>query len=229
MAEDTKDKIEPISLIGKTVSIKNKGLLNVFYPDFVIKDKLFFDQDNSIIYVGPIRKDLISYLDNGTKAFINTAGQYDLDLDNREVLAKFVYSRWGKEVKTEIQEYLNNLDETDFFNYIKAYWVVGKSKIEKAEVTIFDLYKTVGKSRKEALTVLLNLLDVYNVSMIESSLLTFIEKAVTYKDVSASPHYLRMLKEFDERCHSKLSGLLDAYRQMQDTKEMKLMWLVMNL
>lgn len=215
------------TLIGKTVKIKNVALLEFMYPDFIVKDKLFFDNDNKIIYTGKLRNNLKDYLKKNTKEFINTVGPYDIDLDDREILLEFVYSKYGKEPKESVKEVLLNASDEDFYSYIKSYWIIGKSKLDKIDVTIFDLYKNITKPKNEILKILFKLFQHYNPIMIESSIITFIEKAINYSEINASGYYLKILKEFHDKNKNKLKSILLKYNAMDDDIKMKLMWLIM--
>lgn len=217
-----------MDIIGQTVNIKDKSLLQVFYPTFQIKETVLFDNDNDVIYIGPPKKDTVEFLKNNTRRFINTVGKYDLDLDIKEILTRFVYEKWKKEPKDEVLEVLNNMTDEDFYNYIKTYWVLGKSSIDSNSVTIYDLYKVFGKSRTDAVKTYFTLLEYYSPQVIESSLITFIDKVVNYNDVYASGHYMKLLKDFRDKHLNKIKPVLNKYRMMEDDKQTKVLWLLMS-
>ena len=141
----------------------------------------------------------------------------------------FVYSKWGKEVKKEVKDVILGQSDDDYYNYIKIYWVSGKSKLDSVDVTIFDLYKVINKSKGDLLKVYFRLLRFYEVNMIESALITFMEKAMKYEELSVSGSYMLLLKEFKDKNKGKLKNILMAYSVMDEPKETKLLWLLMNL
>ena len=124
-------------LLGKTVKTSDKNLLEFFYPEFVFRENLFFDEENSVIYVGSEREHLIEYLTAGTKQFVNTIPTddcYDFDFDDKEELLKFVYSKWGQNFKksidkVELDYLLNTKDVVVFNNFIKTYWMMGEGNL----------------------------------------------------------------------------------------------------
>ena len=218
-------------LRGKTVNISKErlGLLSVFYPDFVVREILFFDQDNKVIYTGKDRKDLIEYLTNNTKEFINTTGPYEYDLENKEVLLELVYRKWGKEPREDLKNAIINLPDDDFYGFVKRRWVLPSGEpLEKAKITIYDLYKVFGKSKTEAMNVFFELVESYPPVVVESSLLTFLEKVVTLEDISVSPHYLKLLKDFKQRHGDKIKKVLFDYKNIDYSKEeMNVLWLIL--
>lgn len=215
------------SLVGKTVGIKDKRMLEFFYPNFEIKDTLFFDKENSVIFIGKYVKDIKSYLDSGTKQFINTVGPVEIDLDVRENMIRFVYSKWKKEPNESVLDMLNNLDDEDFNNFIKTYWVSGKSNIDKNDTTIFDLYKLMGKNKMDLIKVYYKLLDCYDVEIVESSVITFIEKAVNFENIEASPFYMRLLKEFRDKYKDKIGVSMRKYNTLDTDRRLKVLWLLL--
>jgi hypothetical protein len=217
------------SIERTTVNCSNLRMLEFLYPDYISKSTLFFDRENKVIYHGKFRKDVKEYLDNNTLSWINTVGPYDMDLDDKETLVKYVYSKWNKVPKDTVLEVVRNLQDIDFDNFIKVYWVLGKAPLDSADVTIYDLYRHLGKSKGELLKVYYKLLDVYNVGMLESSILTFIEKSMNYKDVEGSGHYMKLLKDFHDKYRPKIKALLMKYNMLDESKEVKLLWLLMQL
>lgn len=217
-------------LEGKTVNINKDrvGLLCFMYPEYELRENLFFDQENKIIYIGKDRKGLEEYLERETASFISTVGPYEYDLENREVLIDLVYSRWGKEPKEDVKQALLGIPEDDFYSFIKRRWVNAKGEgVDKEGKSIYDLYKVIGNSRGEAVKVFLELLERYPPIMIESSLLTFFGKVATVDDVDASGHYLKLLKDFRGRHGDKLKAVLYKYKMLDYGDIPRVLWLIM--
>lgn len=216
-----------MNLIGKTVNISNKSLLEVFYPNFLVKDKLFFDNDNSIIYIGKPQKNLMGFLENNTKEFINTIGVCDVDFDIKENLIKFVYDKFNKIPKEKVIEILSNFPNIDFYNFIKSYWVSGISYIDdESNVSIYDLFIAMSNSKAESLKVINKLLEIYPIGVLQNSVETFLEKVISFPEVSGNYRYFNLLKKFKENNINKLKKILYDYYVMKDSKEFKLKWLL---
>lgn len=220
-----------MNIIGKTVNIQDVGLLSFFYPNFLFKDRLFFDKESSVVFIGEVRKDLLSYLTEGSKEFINTVGPYDFDLDNREIMLSFVYGKWNKVPKESVISICDGMPEIDFLNYIKQFWLLGKNdKEDKAPITIFDFYKALcSRSKNQMIKVYMELLDYYSASQIEHALLTFLDKSLNYKDLSVSSYYLIYLKNFGDTYGSKIKDLLMMYKVRKEPKNLKMLWFILNL
>jgi hypothetical protein len=216
-----------VGLVGKTVKISNMGLLEFFYPRFRVKDHLFFDANNSVIYVGESRPDLLEYLGRGTKEFINTVGISDIDLDVRDRMLDFVYEKHNKVPKSDVVDSLKNVTDRDFEQYIKKYWVSGYSTLDDdCEYSIFDLYKAMGNSNRESLKIFYELRKSYEAKILKRSVETFLEKVVDVDTVNVSNYYLKILKEFNKRYRSKLKSVLYQYYFKKGDSEYKVVWLL---
>jgi hypothetical protein len=152
---------------------------------------------------------------------------YDYDFDNRMILTDYVYGKWNKKVKSEVLDTLDGLSDEDFRNYVKTYWVIGKSVLDECDCSIFDLYKNWGRSRSDLLRAYFKLLGVYTPDMLESSLLTFLEKSVDFENISASGYYMKLLKEFRDRNLNKIKSVLFRYAVIDEPKDMKVLWLLL--
>lgn len=215
---------------GKTVNIHKDriGLLSFFYPEFVVRENIFFDNDNKVIYIGKDRRGLIGYLRENTKEFINTVGPYDYDLEDREVLIDMVYGKWGKEPKEDVKLVLNGIPDEEFYGFIKRRWVSARGEgIDSDGKTIYDLYKVFGRSKGEAVMVYTELLERFPPIMIESSLLTFIGKVVTLEDVEASGHYMKLLRDFKDRHGEKIKAVLYKYKTIDYGYVPNVLWLIL--
>jgi len=215
-----------MELIGKTVNIKDKSLLQFFYPEFIVKDIVFFDNENRVIYTGKTQRNLKEFLDNNTKEFINTVGMCDIDLDVKENLVNFVYDKFGKVPKEKTMELILNLNSIDFDNYIKKYWITGVSTLDTATVGIFDLFIAMGVSKQESIKVYLTLKEFYPIGVIQNSVETFIEKVIMFPELTVGYKYHNLLKKFKTQHERKLKQVLYNYYMMREDKEVKLMWLL---
>jgi hypothetical protein len=215
-----------MGLIGKTVSTSNISLIEYLYPNYQVKESLFFDKDSDVIYVGKMRKDLLEYLREGTSTFINTVGVCDVDLDNRESMLNLVYEKHGKEISEKIKEVIMSLNDKDFVNYVKSYWVLGKSTYENnTEVTIYDLYKNM-VSFNQSVKVFHKLRETYPNEVLLSSIESFIERLVNIKDISVSARYTTLLNDFLMSRGKDLYRVLLKYYQMKENKDFKALWLI---
>lgn len=241
MSEETKKKILPITLIGKSVRTVDSSsgvdvtdIVSYMYPDFEKRNEILFDKDNKIIYTGKYYAGVKKDLEEGTKDFIEICniGIQDIDLTDRDIMINILYSKFGKEPREEVKETLNSLSDVDFSNYFKKFWVSGRSKLESSEYSLFDLYNTLGGQRHDILKCYFQLSETYSDTYIFSGVLSFIEKALNPDMVSSqSGRYLKLLSNFRNLYKNTARQVVrQAYTMKVRTKEDKryrTLWLLM--
>lgn len=216
--------------------INNTSVLSFMYPDFLVKDEIFFDYENNIIYTGGYNKDIRGELTHGTKNFIcvSNTGIQDVDFTNRETIIDILYSKWGKKPKDEVKNALENMSDGDFWLYFKKFWITGRSRVEDANISIFNLFRVLGKQRHDILETYFKLREFYPDSMIFSSVLSFIEKSMDLDNISVqSGNYLKLLTDFNRGYGDKVVPIIQrAYtlecRNAKD-KEYRTLWLLMQI
>ena len=229
------------SLVGKFVKtvdgdINNTGILNFMYPNFVSRDEVFYDNDYNVLYMGRIYNGLRKDLELNTKSFICVcnSGIYDIDFTSRNRVLEVLSEKWNKTFKDEVVETLENSPEHDFWQYFKNYWVTGKSTLDDSDITLWDLYKVLGKQRHEILKVYLKLKEFYNNNFIFSGVLSFIEKSMDIDNVSSqNGRYLKMLQDFNKEYSGKIIPIVQrAYIMSGSTeldKEYRTLWVLMQI
>lgn len=222
-----------MSVVNNIVKISDIELLQYFYPNFLVKETLFFDNENNIIYKGNMKPNIKEYLKRNTKNFISLVGIPERDLDNKDSLLDFVYEKHNKVPKDKVREIIKNMSDLEFKNYIKSYWVSGSSILDKdCDVNIFDLYKAMVVSPQEAMKVYTKMIGFYNSRVILRSLETFIEKAVDVENVvSKSGIYLNLLRKYREQNIETLKLKLMTFlpNMGKTSDEYKILWILVNL
>jgi hypothetical protein len=198
--------METLSLVNKVVKcvdsengIDVTGLIYVMYPNFVVRDEIFFDYENNVVYTGNITSGTKAELEHGTNSFIAlcSSGFYDIDFTNRERQIDVLYAKFGKQPSEEIKKTLCDMSLPEFLDYFKKFWVIGRSKMEEKSVTLYNLYQVLGKQRYDILKIYFQLREVYSDSTIFSGVLSFLEKASNPDSVtSQNGRYLKMLNDF---------------------------------
>lgn len=223
-----------MSLVGKVVRVDDSSLnfVEFMYPSFVKKDTLFYDNDSDIIFIGKVRNNLKEYLKNNTRNWISTVGVPDVDLTSREGIIKLCQEHTGKILKEETLNVLLGMTEDEFYRNIKLFYVLGRMPMDDSDTSIFMLYGVLDSNKVELLKVYYGLLSSgFSVATIESSIMTFIEKSLSYEDLigSKSTYYVNMLKKFYDKRKDILKALLLRYKSLRYSKEDKLVWLLLNL
>lgn len=225
-----------VRVVNTSEGIDNTGIISFMYPSFISKSEIFFDYENNIIFTGKNRTGLRQELEHGTKSFIALVsnGMFDIDFTNRETAIKVLYSKWDKEPTDDTRKILESMTENDFWDYFKKFWILGTSKSENKGVTIYDLYKVLGKQKFDILKVYFRLREVYEDSTIFSAVLSFIEKALNPDQVSSQNGlYIKMLREFSESYKGQMIPIIKrAYMMKSDTsgeREYRTLWVLMQL
>lgn len=226
--------MEQLSILNKLISIEDTSLISFMYPNMIIKDDIFFDYENDVIYVGKFYRKLKEDLGHGTKSYVGivNTGIFEVDFNNRENRIRALYTKWNKEPSDKVMDVLLNMSEDDFIEYFKKYWILGSHKIESAgDLSPYDLYKVFGKSKHEILKVYLELSKYYEDKYILNSVLGFLEKVARPESVSSNNgRYLTLLdnfRKFSSRSMNLKMVLYRAYTSNMDTHS-KLLWIILN-
>lgn len=226
------EKVEPVSLVNKIVKvvdkqagIDNTGIISFMYPDFLVKEEIFFDYENSIIFIGKYNYNLRSELEHGTKKFIALCdtGVQDIDFTDRETNIKVLYSKWNKKISDNTKEVLMNLNQKDFWDYFKKFWITGQSKLDDSDIPMYKLHSLLGGQRFEILKMYYQLRESYSDSSIFSSILSYIEKAMNPDRVSSQNGlYIKQLENFRKAYGSSIGEIiLEIYKLPSDSDSEK--------
>lgn len=196
-------------MVGKIIRIKDPGLIKFFYPNFFIRSEITYpDRDCNVIYNGPMRRNLISYLESNTKSFISTTGSPDLDFENREELLKWIFKKKGKDLTPKIVEGALSVEDNYFLESIKLFWILEKwrKNSSQSDITLYDLFSKSVEPLKDLLVVYFNLLEVYPAPVIESSFITFLSRVKNIEEQSVKPGYMKLLKSANTRYGIKIKS-----------------------
>lgn len=219
MGEEIKDRLCLVNKLVKVVdsanNIDNTGVISLMYPSFLVKDDIFFDYENDVIYTGKYKAGIREELAHGTRNFIAFGNvNPDIDFTDRETIVKVLYNKWDKCPSEQVLGLLvDNMSEQEFWDYFKKFWILGKSNIDDKDASIFELYKVLGKQRNDILKTYFKLREVYSDNMIFMSTLSFLEKALEpSKAESNSGWYQSIVKEFGNAYRDKIYSILkNAY------------------
>lgn len=217
MAEDT-EMTQQSRLLNQIVNADERslGAICFMFPEFVMLQDLVYDKDLSVIYTGKYDSGIKSELAGMTKQFIvvSNTGRVDVDFTDKSIILDVLYEKWGKRPKDEIVEMISNLEDDDFWSYFKHYWVLGASKIDEVQGSLFDLYKVLGKSRHDILVEYFKLREVFPDNYIFSGLLSFLEKVMSPSKVtSQSGRYIKLLDDFRAKFGKSVRNVLfEAYK-----------------
>ena len=237
------EKKEPITLINKIVKardssngIDNSGIIPFMYPDFIVKDELFFDYDNSVIINAKYSPTLKSDLQHGTRQFIAMcdSGMQDVDFTDREIILQVLKDRHNGRFSKEKMSIMMDMSEFEFWQNFKRFWVVNMKQEKEDDVSFLDLYNVLGGKTFEVFNVYFKLREVYSDSTIYSTVLGFIDKSFHPERVaSQSGSYLKSLRLFRTKFgYQAQKTLEECYRMKCNSdldKQYRTMYLLKNL
>lgn len=232
------------SLINKVVKVEDTkeginylDLVCFMYPNYELRTEFnILDGNRDIIFVGKVNSSVVSSLKENTRSFIaiNNIGIQDIDLTIRDSAIKVLYGKFNKEPSEKVYSTLNSMSDYDFIKYFKTFWFLGRSKIDNVDISLWDLYCVLGKTRHEILKVYLELRESYSDSIIFSGVLSFLEKSRNLEDVVVnSSKYLRLLVDFNKSYDKLIVPIIQMVYTMEcknDTdREYRTLWLLMQL
>ena len=123
--QEVKEKIEPISLLRKTVKVPDPYLLQFFYPDFIIMgDKQSIQNVDKIIFTGDYKK-IATFRKNDVDFIATNTPTFEYDLTDKSELINFVYSKYGAKPPKYLTDpaVLDLMTYDECLLYCKQYWV----------------------------------------------------------------------------------------------------------
>lgn len=222
------------TLIGKTVKIRDASILCCLYPGF--EEREFFssiaDKGKRIIYIGEVIDDLKMHLRRTTEEFINTVGEPDIDLDDRNNMAQLVYSKWGMDFindeEPETVDFLLKMDENSFFTFMKRLWFIGPSiiKYPVGVPTVQELVTSLWGSERELVEKFYKMSIGQNLVYLEGNVIGFIHSAYSTESNYKSTNSKKFSATFNEEY---IAEVLAHYRKMSRGRKVKLLWLLTEL
>lgn len=222
-----------------TVSTDNLSLLQFLMPGYRVYSSITdIPQGSSVIFTGANSAANVQALMKATEQFvIRVRPGYSCDyrLEGIDNLIEIMEWRHDKPLNPKIKAYLTEASTEEQIQYFKTYWATGISIVTPpAEVSVWDLYRSLGKSRHNIMAIYLRLTAAseggYSNDYIVSCLLSFLEKAVDPKTISNNGEYLTMLKEFRETFGiTGIKQRLLRYYELCNTERMRTLWLLYSL
>lgn len=218
-------------MLNKTVQIKYPDLLVFLYPDFITSDTFSISTlSKNIIYVGkPIGKDKIKRM---CKNYIATQGPVEKSLDTNSSIIEWAIGQGKKKVSKKTLELVDDMADDEFLYYFKIYWLLNKwvGVGADSKVTTYQLFKALLINEQEALKVTMLLLKVMPISVIESSLFTFLKKVKNPQEANASQSYLQTLLSAKSILGKNIDRAVSNYIANKSLgKELRLYKLIMDL
>jgi hypothetical protein len=210
--------------------------LNFIHPNFEIIDDLtkeYNPYSSGIIYTGQFESDTLDIVKSITQNWIIVnAHHFDLDLTTNEGLIKNLLPIHYIQMK--------NKNELPVFNSMSYDALLEKIKIslisnlpltysEEDDQSVYSLYQAILGTPDVLNTIFFNLVNKNNVSMITSSLLTFLNKVQSQNIRGASVYYARLITQSNKRYGKRIKQAISEFVKSKANKEISLYHLLTNL
>lgn len=205
---------------GKCVKVKDLSMLQYIYPDFLTLTYVnFLNREDKVIYVGKPFKGLDEYLAKNTKTFINTVGTPEIDLTTNEALIKYCYEKKQKNLSNSTKYFLEGLNDKDLWTAMKIFLQIGKLPYEiKKDVSIYKLFQSFSEPTSNTLKIIFDLFDTYPMGVLESSLLTFLERVTHNSSESVSNKYGLLINSTKMKYGKNIKSSLLTYSKSNKTE-----------
>lgn len=209
-----------IKIIGKNIKIDNPSIISFIYPNYITLNYVsFLNRDDNVIYTGKPFKNFEDYLKKNTKNYISLVGTPDLDLTTSKALIEYCYERKGKKLNNPTLHFLEGLTDKDLWSALKIFLQVGKLPYEvKRDASIYKLFDSFSESTPATLRVLFDLIDSYPLPILESSLLTFLERVTHNLNDSVSNTYGLLISNTKKKFGKNIKPSLVQYCKSNKTE-----------
>lgn len=226
-------------LLRKRINFPKQNLefLHFIHPQFEIVDDIdSYDNPftSGIIYTGVYSDNLISKLNSITnKWIVVNAHHFDLDLSTNDGLIKNLLPLHYIKLK--------NSKDTDSFVYNISYEaLLDKIKIslinnsqlqvdESSDQSVYNLFVSILSTPDVLNNVYFNTVNKNNVSLIISSILTFLNRVQSQNIRGASVNYARLISQSNKRYGKKIKQAVSRFVKSKSNKEIALYNLLTDL
>lgn len=218
-----------IDIVNHSVKVKDIGLLQYMYPDYIILDKPVLFSERPIIFTGETKH--INRIKNLGVNYIIVSVLPEIDLTDRLKLLEVVFAHHKKKVPKYLLAFYEEIDEITFMDLVKEYWITGKWRVK--EYTNSGLFLEFVKSFKtDTYTIAKTYIELLNrtgAEYIETSLLTFLNRVVVPSG-KLSNWYKKIIDEFRTSKYDLIKGAMTNYLDSPiDNVELKIFNLILDL
>jgi hypothetical protein len=176
---------------GKNVKVNNSNIITYMFPNYITLSYVtFLNRDDNVIYVGKPFKGFEEYLKKNTRNYISLVGNPDLDLSTNKALIEYCYEHKGKKLNNSTLYFLESLNDRDLWSTLKIFLQVGKLPYDiKKSISMYHLFQSFSEPTPATLKILFELMETYPLSILEASLLTFLDRVVHNMNESVSNKY----------------------------------------
>ena len=224
-------------LVNKRITVGNANILKFFFPNYSLVNETNIPDDpkKPAIYNGTVESAdrFINSYRNAGQDYIVVGIYSDIDLTDRRILANVAFEKWRKGYFPKYLDLIvDNLDYNIFLEEIKLKWVTGKWTIKEVqdENSFLDLVDSLNKSKLDFMKTYFGVIDSNSSYVIESSVLTFLNRAKTCSYTGTSFNYKKKLDLYKgKKLDNALNAINDSLEYNIDNYDLKLLNLMINI
>ena len=218
-----------ITIVNHSVKIDDLGLLQYFYPDYIILDKPALFIDRPIIYTGDNK--YLNQIRNTGVNYILISELAEYDLTDRLTLLKVVFAKYHREVPKYLLEFYEDLDDYTFIDLVKEFWITGKWNLKSYDNTgaFLEFLYSFKTDTVNITKTYLQLLNKTGSEYIETSLLTFLNRVLN-PSANLSKWYQKTIDEYTASKKDLIEKAINNYVDSSITNsDLKIMNLILDL
>ena len=224
-------------LVNKRITLSDVNLLRFMFPKYkLVSDKDYSEDLNyPIIYKGDyslVDKIVERCIENHMD-YIIVGNFSEINLEDRRILANVIFEKWRNGVLPKyLDAIIDNIDYDDFLEAAKIKWVSGKWTITKVndENTFLQLVEDLNKSMYTFIKTYFNVLEENKPYKLESSMLTFLQRAKTKSYTGTSFMYRKKLNLYTgKKLENTLNAINESLEYNIDNPELRLLNLFINI
>lgn len=197
-------------ILNHSVKIKDIGLLQYFYPNFIILNKPVLYSDKPIIFTGDNK--YINQIKGLGVDYILISELAEYDLTDRLKLLTVVFARYNRKVPKYLLAFYEDLDEDTFIELVKQYWITGKWPLKEYTTSgaFLEFLQSFNTDTYTISKTYLQLLNKTGAEYIEMSLLTFLNRVLN-PSTKLSKWYQKVIDEFKTSKKDLIKPAIENY------------------
>lgn len=197
-------------ILNHSVKIKDIGLLQYFYPNFIILNKPVLYSDKPIIFTGDNK--YINQIKGLGVDYILISELAEYDLTDRLKLLTVVFAKYNRKVPKYLLAFYEDLDEDTFIELVKQYWITGKWPLKEYTTSgaFLEFLQSFNTDTYTISKTYLQLLNKTGAEYIEMSLLTFLNRVLN-PSTKLSKWYQKVIDEFKTSKKDLIKPAIENY------------------
>lgn len=197
-------------ILNHSVKIKDIGLLQYFYPNFIILNKPVLYSDKPIIFTGDNK--YINQIKSLGVDYILISELAEYDLTDRLKLLTVVFARYNRKVPKYLLAFYEDLDEDTFIELVKQYWITSKWSLKEYTTSgaFLEFLQSFNTDTYTISKTYLQLLNKTGAEYIEMSLLTFLNRVLN-PSTKLSKWYQKVIDEFKTSKKDLIKSAIENY------------------